>query len=412
MSIENLRKENKLIDLFCTLVEIPSPSGREEKVACKIMEILSGAGIEVKEDDFGNVIAKIPASDPSKNPLILSAHMDVIGDNSAINIHYDGKFIETDKKRTLGADDKAGVAAAMLLALEVVQENTMKHGGIELVFTKDEEQGLSGINHIDFSQLDSQYALVLDADKLGQILVSGASYTNAVLCVKAFKGGHSGIDIADKSRLNAVKLIGELVNEIPQGVYKANELGVVTSINIGSIIGGGVEPCIKVISDEGVKADSYIDYVSEHSMTNLINIKAQARYSIRSSELATENELIDKIQKIIIDFNKKYEGLAQAEFVVSPHLPAFEKSSDDRIEEVGAKAAAAVGVTPLISSFHAGAETHIYAQKKNKNAQVFKPYLIGCADVFNMHSSDEKIDAGSYLKGYEFLKEMFKTYNA
>lgn len=97
MSVENLRNENKLLDLFCTLVEIPSPSGKEDKVAAKIKEILNNAGIEAKEDSFKNVIAHVKATDSSKKPIILSAHMDVIGDNSPVNINYDGKFFETDK---------------------------------------------------------------------------------------------------------------------------------------------------------------------------------------------------------------------------------------------------------------------------------------------------------------------------
>ena len=411
MSIEELRKD-RLIDIFCTLAQIPSPSGQEQKVAKKIIELLSESGIEAYEDNFGNVRAKIPATDSTKQPLLLSAHMDVIGDNSPVNIKYDGKYIETDKKRTLGADDKAGVAAAINLAIEVKNNQNLKHGGLELVFTKDEEQGLSGINHVDFSDIESEYVLVLDADKLGQILVAGASYTNAILEVKAFKGGHSGIDIADTDRVNAVKLIGELINQIPQGVYKSNELGVVTSINIGSVIGGGVEPCIKQISDENIKSESFIDYVAEKSMTNLINTYAKAKYSIRSSESENEKELIEKIQKITENFNEKYEGLAKAEFVATPHLPAFERSNDSTLEKIGAKACEMCNVEPSITSFHAGAETHIYAHKQNKFNKTFKPYLIGCADVYNMHSSDEKMDVESYVKGYEFLKKFFEVYNS
>ena len=32
MNIEELRKENELVNLFCSLAEIPSPSRKEEKV--------------------------------------------------------------------------------------------------------------------------------------------------------------------------------------------------------------------------------------------------------------------------------------------------------------------------------------------------------------------------------------------
>ena len=411
--INCLRKEHDLIDIFCTLAEIPSPSGKEDKVADKIVEILNTNGVNAHKDAFGNVMAYIEPTDGTKKPLLLSAHMDVVGDSSPVNIRIseDGKFIETDKTRTLGSDDKTGDAAAIKLALEIAKSD-IKHGGLELVFTKDEEQTMTGINNVEFNKINSEYVLVLDADKMGQVQISGASYTNGTLIVNAVKGGHSGIDIGDKTRLNAVKLIAELINEIPQGEYKRDDYGTVTSINIGSVIGGGVEAVIQRISQEGIKAESYIDYVADNSMTNIINTKAVAKYSIRSSEEANENQLIEDIKAIVEKFNKKYDGLANAEFIAKSKMKAFEKSGDETIQKIGLEAGKKVGIEVEVSSFHAGAETHIYAHKTNKNGKVFKPYLIGLADIYNMHSSDEKMDYASYLKGYEFLKELFLIFNA
>lgn len=411
--INCLRKEHDLIDIFCTLAEIPSPSGKEDKVADKIVEILTTNGVNAHKDAFGNVMAYIEPTDGTKKPLLLSAHMDVVGDSSPVNIRIseDGKFIETDKTRTLGSDDKTGDAAAIKLALEIAKSD-IKHGGLELVFTKDEEQTMTGINNVEFNKINSEYVLVLDADKMGQVQISGASYTNGTLIVNAVKGGHSGIDIGDKTRLNAVKLIAELINEIPQGEYKRDDYGTVTSINIGSVIGGGVEAVIQRISQEGIKAESYIDYVADNSMTNIINTKAVAKYSIRSSEEANENQLIEDIKAIVEKFNKKYDGLANAEFIAKSKMKAFEKSGDETIQKIGLEAGKKVGIEVEVSSFHAGAETHIYAHKTNKNGKVFKPYLIGLANIYNMHSSDEKMDYASYLKGYEFLKELFLIFNA
>ncbi len=114
--METLRKKYKLIDLFCTLAQIPSPSLREDKVIEKILEIFKENNIEAKKDNYGNIRAKVYATDNTKKPLLLSAHMDVVGDDSPVNIKLNGDIIETDKTRTLGADDKAGVAAAILLA--------------------------------------------------------------------------------------------------------------------------------------------------------------------------------------------------------------------------------------------------------------------------------------------------------
>lgn len=413
MDINNLKKENDLIDLFCNLAQIPSPSGKESNVAEKIIEILSANGISAYTDDFGNVKAIVNATDSTKKPILLSAHMDVVGDSSPVNIRIseDEKCLETDKTRTLGADDKAGVAAAMKLAMEISKNKDLKHGGIELIFTKDEEQNMSGIHHVKFDEINSEYVLVLDADRMGQIQISGASYTNGTLVVNAFKGGHSGIDIGDKTRLNAVKLIAELINEIPQGEYKTDEYGTVTSINIGAVIGGGVQNCIKEIADEQIQNSDYIDYVAKNAMTNLINTKAEARYSIRSSEEENENQLIDDIQNIVKNFNQKYSGLAEAEFIAKSKMKAFQKSDDETIQKLAMQACQNTGIKGEVSSFHAGAETHIYANEKNKYGKVLKPYLIGLSDIYNMHSGDEMMDYKSYLKGYEFLKELFLLYN-
>ncbi len=270
---------------------------------------------------------------------------------------------------------------------------------------------MTGIHNIKTDEIESEHVLVLDADKLGQVQISGAGYTKLVIKVKGLKGGHSGIDIDDKSRLNAAKLIAELVDEIPQGVYKKDNYGVITSINLGVIAGGGIQTAIDNIKNSSVPANEYLDTILDKAITNVINIKAGAAYSIRSSNKEFENDLINEIKGIVDNFNKKYEGLALAAAETSVHLPPFEKSSDETLINTAKSAGENLNLKLDISSFHAGAETHIYASKKNKYNKTFKPVLIGMADVFNMHSNDEQINYKTYIKGYEFLKEFFKVFN-
>lgn len=409
--MEKLRNENKLINLFCELVEIPSPSLKEEKVVQKIISIFKENNIEAKLDNYGNIKAKIEATDTSKKPILLSAHVDVVGDDSPVNLKLNGNIIETDKTRTLGADDKAGVAAAIMLAIELSNNKELKHGGLEIVFTRDEEQTMSGIHNVQMNEIASEHILVLDADRLGQVQIAGASYTKLVVNVKALKGGHSGIDIDDNTRLNAAKLIAELTNIIPQGVYKKDEFGVVTSINLGMIIGGGIETAIDNIKNIEIKSNQYLDYIVDKAVTNVINTKAGATYSIRSSSREFEKNLLAEIKTIIDNFNKKYEGLAIADMESSEHLPPFEKSEDNTLINVAQEAGKNLNYDIEISSFHAGAETHIYANNKNKYGIQLKPVLIGLADIYNMHSANEQIDYKSYLKGYELLKEFFIVFN-
>ena len=382
--MENLRKEHELIDIFYNLTSIPSPSLHEEKVVEWVKDFCCKEGLNCKTDNYNNVIIKLDATDTSKPILALSSHMDVVGDDSPVIPTLDGDFIHANG-RTLGGDDKFGMSAALKL-LKDIKNSNLNHGGLEVVFTRDEENGMSGIHNFDFNNLNSKYVLVCDADEFGVLQISGASYCNGHVEISC-KGGHSGIDIADKTKPNAAKLMSELCNNIPQGVYYSDETGVVTSINLGGIKAGDIK------------------------VTNVLNPYAEATYSIRSANLSKENELIAKIQDIIKNFNKKYEGIAIAKGTFKQKMPAFEKSNDRYIPEVFESVAKKLNFNYTINSFHAGAETHIYCQHKNAKGETFIPFLIGLADLYNMHSSDEKIDYKSFLKGYKLLKEFFIQFN-
>lgn len=425
-SLEELRKENEVLDIFCNLVSIPSPSLKEEKVIEWILDFCKQNGIDGKKDAYGNIYIHVPATDSTKEPIMLSSHMDVVGDDSPVNIYLDGDFIKAEG-RTLGADDKVGVACALMLAKELVEKTrselthhpipeekglSSSHGGLEITFTRDEETGMSGVEHVEFGKIQSKYILVCDADKLGQLQISGASYTNAKITVKGLIGGHSGIDIGDKTRLNAAKLIAELLAEFPQGAYYTDETGVITSCNLGAIVAGGVQNSVASIVEKGVKTNDYITEIMKKTSTNIINTLGMASYSIRSASVQKEEELKNLMQSIVDRFNEKYKGLAEAQIEFEVHLLPFEKADDDRIEIAHTKACEIVGIKNKIESFHAGAETHIYCHNKNAKGETFMPSLLGLADVYNMHSANEKVDYKTLLTGYQVIKNTFEVFNS
>ena len=386
MNISELRESNELVNLFCTLAEIPSPSLQEEKVIEWICNYCKENNLQCETDDYKNVYIKIPATDQSKESVLLSAHMDVIGDDSPIIAELDGDLIKANN-RTLGADDKAGVANALFFAKELNKRTDLAHGGLEILFTRDEESGMTGIKHADFNRINSKYVLVLDSDSLGQCLVAGASYVMVDLKVNAPKGGHSGNDIGDKTRENAAKLIADIISDMPQGVFFSENGQVMTSCNLGGICAGNVE------------------------VTNVINTDAHATYSIRSSRKDKENELIKTMQEVVDEFNKHYDGIATATITFTEKMPMFEKNEDEYLPILFEAVARKVGLEPEISTFHAGAETHIYANKTNSKGEKFSPYLLGLATVCNMHSAREYVDYKSMLKGQELLQALFEAYN-
>ena len=59
--------QERLINTFCDLVRIDSPSGEEEAVAQELRNRLTTLGFEVKRDAHGNLIAV----EEGENPLLL-----------------------------------------------------------------------------------------------------------------------------------------------------------------------------------------------------------------------------------------------------------------------------------------------------------------------------------------------------
>lgn len=419
MPLKDIRKKYRVIDLFVDLAEIPSPSFKEKPLADTIIEIFQIHNIDAKLDSYGNVIAKIPASSGYQKvpPILLSAHMDVVGGSSPIKIQLNNNFIETDKTRTLGADCKAGIAVIMDVAMEMVDlYSNLNHGPIEITFTRDEEYSMSGIKNLDTSSINSKYALVLDADKLGTIDIAGAGYTNIFVKIYEGKGGHSGIDIADTTRVSAIKVLTELDTLIPQGVIKKDDTGVIASMNCGAILGGSAGMCLsETISDllnektKKLPANLITKEITEttirNSMTNIIACNACAIYSLRSSDKKLEKQTIDEIKHNINKLLKKYENRIKIDVAINRHLKPFEEAEDKTLTNILQTAAVQAQIDTNIESFHAGAETHILSNDKlNAKKEKFLPLLIGVANIYNMHSNDEKLDYQSLIKGREWLK--------
>ena len=89
----------------------------------------------------------------------------------------------------------------------------------------------------------------------------------------------------------------------------------------------------------------------------------------------------------------------------------FEKSPNQEMTKIACLAGKKLDINVKVQSFHAGAETHVYANKTNMYGMKFKPVLVGVANIYSMHSENEKMEIESLRKGAEFVKEIFLEYN-
>lgn len=234
MTKKDLKPES-VFHFFQEINNIPRPSKHEEKMISFLKEFGENRGLETLVDEIGNVIIRKNATKGMENrpTVILQSHMDMVCDkvagreidfmNDPITTYVEGEWLRADGT-TLGADD--GIGCAMELAL--LDDDTIEHGPIECLFTRDEETGLTGANGLKGDLLHGNTLINLDSEDEGLFYVScaGGKTTTATFeytledapkdmffieaSIKGLVGGHSGDDI-NKKRANAIKLLARFL---------------------------------------------------------------------------------------------------------------------------------------------------------------------------------------------------------
>jgi dipeptidase D len=223
---------------FAEISRIPRGSKNEAAVGRYVLNIAKSLGLSAKTDAFGNVAVRKPASADSKHIrcLALQGHLDMVCEKNKDTIHDFLKDpIELVRKdnlimangTTLGADN--GIAVATMLA--IMEDRSIEHGPLELLFTVDEETGLTGASNLSANFLESRVLLNLDSEEEGELYVgcsggkdttgtwsisfdeSPAKFTAVHVKVAGMKGGHSGLEI-DKGRGNAIKIMARALHAL------------------------------------------------------------------------------------------------------------------------------------------------------------------------------------------------------
>ncbi len=170
---------------------------------------------------------------------MLQGHMDMVCEKNTGTIHdflndplklrVNGDFISAEGT-TLGADN--GIAVALCMA--VLDDENITHPPLEIVFTSDEEAGMSGAEGLDVSVLTAKRMINMDTDVEGTFVTGcaggvrvaynlpaewsapGKNDTAFKLSIKGLMGGHSGVEI-NRERANSIRLLGRVLNNLKTG---------------------------------------------------------------------------------------------------------------------------------------------------------------------------------------------------
>ena len=226
---------------FDRILTIPRGSKEEGRMREYVIGVAEAAGLEHATDQAGNVVVRKPGSAGHEQAAvtILQSHLDMVNEKhsdvahdfatDAIRPRQEGDWLYATGT-TLGADNGIGVAAM----LAILEAKDLVHGPLELLFTIDEETGLTGASELDASLLKGRRLINLDSEEEGTVTVGcaggagtvlrldleqAAASSGAVMAValRGLHGGHSGIDI-HLQRGNAVKLLARVLHAALQKV--------------------------------------------------------------------------------------------------------------------------------------------------------------------------------------------------
>ncbi|HEY6505322.1 MAG TPA: peptidase T [Chitinophagaceae bacterium] len=222
-------------------------TAKQKDLGQLLAEELKKMGIaDAHMDEFGYVYATIPSTTDKKVPVIcFCAHIDTAPDCSGTHVkpivhkNYQGQDIilpddTTQVLRTqdypylhkltghdiitasgttlLGSDDKAGVAEIMDLANFLVNNKSVKHGTIKILFTPDEEVG-KGTIKVDLEKLGADFGYTLDGGDAGSLEDETFS-ADGVQAVIHGVISHPGY--AKNKMINAMKIAGHILDALPK----------------------------------------------------------------------------------------------------------------------------------------------------------------------------------------------------
>ena len=223
---------------FDKILTIPRGSKSEQAMAAYVTSLATRHRLSFDQDSTGNLVIRKPAAAGRESAAItvLQSHLDMVNEkNTDVDHDFTRDPIQPRRSNgylkatgtTLGSDNGVGVAAALAL----LETDSVAHGPLELLFTVDEETGLTGAANLGPDFLKGRRLINMDSEEEGALYIgcaggagvdlklplhfqaapSGSQTLKIVL--HGLRGGHSGVDI-HLQRGNAVQLLARVLREV------------------------------------------------------------------------------------------------------------------------------------------------------------------------------------------------------
>jgi tripeptide aminopeptidase len=260
-------ERERLLADFVRYCEIESPSGREREVADALTDDLRGLGLEVEEDEAGNLLARIAGPEGAPT-VLLCAHMDTVPLDGPVEVVSENGLLTNRHEAILGADNKAAIATIMGAARRIVRDGAAA-AGVEILFTTGEEQALEGAKALDSSRLSADFGFVFDhASPIGEIVVASPTYYSLEA---RFKGRAAHAGIRPEAGHNAIAAAARAI-----AAMRIGRLDPETTANVGRIDGGTAANVVAERCFVELETRSLDDTRASEAVSEMVDALAEA----------------------------------------------------------------------------------------------------------------------------------------
>jgi tripeptide aminopeptidase len=369
------------LELVMQLMAIPGVSGQEKQVAAYIEKKLLKAGVPAaaiqydkshhripEGGDCGNLILRLPGTFRGPRRMF-SAHMDTVPTCIGSKPVKHGNVIQSANPDSgLGADDRAGIAAILTAALEIVRRK-LPHPPLTFLFSIQEEIGLHGARLVSKKSLGNpKLAFNWDGGSPDKLTIGATGGYRMTIHVEGVPS-HAGV--APQWGVSAIAIAALAIADLHRGgwhgsISKGNRKG---TSNIGVIEGGNA--------------------------TNVVTDRVFIRAEARSHDPVFRKRIVREIERAFnraVKEVKSVDGKTGAiHFDGRLDYESYKLAKDDPSVMAAASVVRSMGEEPLLAVADGGLDANWL------NVRGIPTVSLGCGQR-NAHMLNEELDIGNFFR--------------
>jgi tripeptide aminopeptidase len=363
--------EQRLVELFLDMCRVNTPARHEKPLVDIIHRRLEAMGLDCVRDranertggDSGNLIATLRGNVADAPPIFFSSHFDTVEPNPDVKILIEDGVIRTDGTSILGADDKGGMAP-IIEAVQVIQEQDIPHGDIQLLLTVSEEIGLLGAHHIDRALVHARMGFVLDTGPPVGTVVYTAPTQDTLNIVITGRPAHAGFE--PEKGISAIQVAAHAIERM-----KLGRIDPETTANVGVIHGG--------------------------QATNVVCAEVRLRAEARSRDKQKLLAQVEHMKQTLQEAARAYGALVEVE--VKHMYDTYLLAPDDPVIQTAQDAARQLGLDTALREAGGGSDANVF------NAMGLPSCVLGTGMRF-IHTHQECIAISDLVRSAQWVVQI------